>query len=580
MKSLKNCFLPKMIQYMMLLAICCLAVSCGDDDDPGTGGSDTGEPISSFQFEVSDTDWRVVNFTNFSQNADSFTWDFGDGNTSTDRDPQHSYDAGGDYEVTLTASDGTASKASRKTIEIKDPNAATLGLTGETSKVWKLSRSIDDEFYPMLVAPANESEIWWAFGREGDGDIATRPCVMNEEYHFGTDGTFRYVTDGTVWADDGVWAGEAACVDDTDPSLMVGPNGEDLLAWGAGEFTFEYDVNAGLLTVNGLGAHIGLAKVATSGEVKVPQSSVTYIVKSIETDGPISRMTLETTLPDPTNPGIWRFNLVSYDNPADEPPLGDPMPVAGFSTDIENSTVTFTNTSSSSDSYFWEFGDGNTSTEESPVHTYSSDGSYTVKLTATSSVGESTSEQTIIISANSVFSAETLHGGTSKVWKLNPAAGALAVGPGEANGDWFQTSADDVVTRACSFDDTYTFDVDGNFRYQTNGDLWAETYMGVDADGCIAEVDLPTAAQPWGSGDHTYTYEETGDSFLTVQGTGAFIALPKAFNGGEYSSPEPVIDGSVRYKVHSYVNDGVSELVVLTLNIGGEGFWSFTLIAE
>jgi len=514
------------------------------------------------------------------KSATSYAWDFGDGNSSTEEAPSHTYAAGGTYEVTLTASEGSASKSSSKTIVITDPNEAANDLTGGSNKVWKLSRNVGEELFPMIVGPENRSEIWWALGR--DEDIAVRPCVMNEEYHFGADGTYRYVTNGSVWADAGVWGGEPGCIDDTDASLMVGPNGEDLSSWGAGEFTFDYDPSAATLTVEGLGAHIGLAKAGTNDEVTTPQSSVTYKVVSLVTDGPVDVMTLETTIPAP---GYWQFNLVSYDNPGDEPPLGDPLPVASFTTETDGSTVTFTNTSGQAETYFWDFGDGNTSTEENPVHTYSMDGTYVVTLTATSAAGESTTEQTIIISTNSVFSMMVLHGGGSKTWKLNPAAGALAVGPGEGSSEWWASSADDVTVRACTFDDTYTFDTDGNFTYATNGDLWAEAaYMGVAEDGCIAEGDLPAGAAPWGSGEHKYTFEDmdADNQWLTVQGTGAFIALPKAFNGGEYAAPEPAADGSVRYRVMSYVNDGTTENMVITVDISGDGsaYWSFNMVAE
>lgn len=48
----------------------------------------------------------------------------------------------------------------------------------------------------------------------------------------------------------------------------------------------------------------------------------------------------------------------------------------------EGEQVTFTNTSADAESYLWDFGDGTTSEEESPVKTFDRSGSYMVKLTA------------------------------------------------------------------------------------------------------------------------------------------------------------------------------------------------------
>ncbi|CAG0975435.1 MAG: T9SS type A sorting domain-containing protein [Bacteroidetes bacterium] len=44
--------------------------------------------------------------------------------------------------------------------------------------------------------------------------------------------------------------------------------------------------------------------------------------------------------------------------------------------------VTFTNTSQNAAFYFWDFGDGNTSTQQHPIHTYNTDNSYNVTLVA------------------------------------------------------------------------------------------------------------------------------------------------------------------------------------------------------
>jgi PKD repeat protein len=49
--------------------------------------------------------------------------------------------------------------------------------------------------------------------------------------------------------------------------------------------------------------------------------------------------------------------------------------------------VTFFNTSTNASSYLWSFGDGTTSTEFNPVHTYSFIGSYSVKLKVTGPEG-------------------------------------------------------------------------------------------------------------------------------------------------------------------------------------------------
>ena len=45
----------------------------------------------------------TVNFTNRSTDATSFTWDFGDGHSSTDAEPSNTYSNAGTYSVSLTA---------------------------------------------------------------------------------------------------------------------------------------------------------------------------------------------------------------------------------------------------------------------------------------------------------------------------------------------------------------------------------------------------------------------------------------------------------------------------------------------
>jgi PKD repeat protein len=57
-------------------------------------------------------------------------------------------------------------------------------------------------------------------------------------------------------------------------------------------------------------------------------------------------------------------------------------PVAGFTSQENDLTIAFTNSSVNADTYLWSFGDGNTSVLENPSHTYPAQGTYTVSLTA------------------------------------------------------------------------------------------------------------------------------------------------------------------------------------------------------
>ncbi|MGB3546908.1 MAG: PKD domain-containing protein, partial [Saprospiraceae bacterium] len=57
-------------------------------------------------------------------------------------------------------------------------------------------------------------------------------------------------------------------------------------------------------------------------------------------------------------------------------------PQTSFSFLADSLVVSFTNTSTGADSYFWDFGDGQTSTAENPVHTYETAGVYNVTLNA------------------------------------------------------------------------------------------------------------------------------------------------------------------------------------------------------
>jgi PKD repeat protein len=65
-------------------------------------------PIASFNYGGTLVTPAVITFTNTSQNADSYLWDFGDGTTSTQANPKKTYNQHGTYTVTLTATNTTS----------------------------------------------------------------------------------------------------------------------------------------------------------------------------------------------------------------------------------------------------------------------------------------------------------------------------------------------------------------------------------------------------------------------------------------------------------------------------------------
>lgn len=96
-----------------------------------------------------------------------------------------------------------------------------------------------------------------------------------------------------------------------------------------------------------------------------------------------------------------------------EPEVSEPMgiaPVAAF-TALPTSTgvgqsIQFTDQSTNNpSSWHWDFGDGNTSTQQNPLHTYTMAGVYTVELTATNSFGSNDKTKFNFITINVAGSA-------------------------------------------------------------------------------------------------------------------------------------------------------------------------------
>jgi PKD repeat protein len=82
-------------------------------------------------------------FTALSHSADSYSWDFGDGQTSTEKDPVHVYASGGYYTVTVsvTGKSGTDEKTAQLAVDVTPYILLTGGPTAASGKTWKIDSS-------------------------------------------------------------------------------------------------------------------------------------------------------------------------------------------------------------------------------------------------------------------------------------------------------------------------------------------------------------------------------------------------------------------------------------------------------
>lgn len=152
-----------------------------------------------------------------------------------------------------------------------------------------------------------------------------------------------------------------------------------------------------------------------------------------------------------------------------------PLPVAAFNFTpagtCQGGTVTFNNTSTGGSTYYWNFGNGQTSTSPNPSVTYNTPGSYDVTLTVTSSNGcISTITQTVIINPPPTASA-----GAPQSVCLGESV--TLIGSGGVSYQWNTGATTDVISVSPPVNTIYTVTV-------------------TDANGCTATAQVNVTVNP------------------------------------------------------------------------------------
>ncbi len=140
--------------------------SCEDDD---------AQPVVKAQFEASSYAVSVgeaVTFTNYSAGATSYQWHFGDGETSTEETPEHTYQVGGKYPVKLIVDNGGVKDSTEKVVTVSEFSYVINygGYSGEKTTISlydKVTDEITNGYFTYVNGKHMVSNVQYAYNYKG-----------------------------------------------------------------------------------------------------------------------------------------------------------------------------------------------------------------------------------------------------------------------------------------------------------------------------------------------------------------------------------------------------------------------------
>lgn len=412
----------------------------------------TVNPLVEADFESQVSDLQVE-FTNLSVNADStmYRWFFGDGDSSQQISPVHTYAADGFYTVTLIASNDCGSDTISNTIAVGSLPTAAFTLSPETgclplqvqytnasslnttSWSWNFpggNPQSSTEENPLVTYSI--SGTWGATliasnGLGSDTFILQGAVVIEDvptaDFDYSSANLDFSFTDNSTNATGWSWDfGDGQSSTDENPDYTYGAPGiytVTLIATNAcGADTTAQTVEATSLPVAGFNADqtTGCAPFTVQFQ-NTSSGNTDSLLWQFEGGNP-STSNQENPTVTWDEPGVYSVSLIAFNAQGSDTLIQEDFiavvvpPVAVFTATIVELEVTFTNSSTGNDDVLWDFGDGNTSTEDSPVHEYDADGVYTVTLIISNICGADTFSQTLTVGAppTAGFSADQTGG--------------------------------------------------------------------------------------------------------------------------------------------------------------------------
>ncbi|MFT4009802.1 MAG: PKD domain-containing protein [Nocardioidaceae bacterium] len=253
----------------------------------------------------------------------------------------------------------------------------------------------------------------------------------------------------------------------------------------------------------------------------------------------------------------------------------NPLPTASFTFTASNKTVTFDSSASSDTngtiaSYSWDFGDGTTSTEANPVHTYATLASYTVSLVVTDNNGGSSSAATTTLTLSNTAPTAAFTSSATGLSVTFDSSGSADTDGTIASYSWdfgdggVSTAANPTHTYASSgtFEVTLTVtDDDG-----ATGSVTKSVTATTTTKTTLASDDFTrSVTSAWGAATLGGTWVRTGTAAnYSVDGSTGVMNMAA---GGQTSSmrlPLSVADSdtTVKMKISAIPNAGTNTIVV------------------
>lgn len=311
-----------------------------------------------------------IQLNNNSTNATSYSWTTSGGTLSgtTATNPTLTVSSSGSYTIQLAATGPGGTNNSSQTINVTVIQAPIAAATPNSTSFILPSATLT-----FTNSSSNATSYFWNFG---DGNTST---ASNPSNSYTSAGTYNVM----------LVASNGSCSNDTAYfTIVVNPP-----------------------TTNPPVANFSYTSttICTGETIQLQNSSTNATSYTWSTNnGTLSSTTVTNPYLIPTSSGNYSVTLT-----ANGPGGTDvntqtisitvlPTPAASATYTINGNSVYFTNTSTNATSYAWDFGDGNTSIDQSPWNTYSADSNYLVTLVASNGTCTDTIYYSIIINTTSI----------------------------------------------------------------------------------------------------------------------------------------------------------------------------------